>query len=141
MKKIVSILLVILWMAFIFIMSSFNSMDSSSQSNIIVNFIVELFNISNIDVVSLIVRKLAHFTEYFILGVLVANMLRYFDKKVYISIVICILYAISDEVHQLFVSGRSCQILDILIDSVGSSSGIILFFIFKKSKFYIENFR
>lgn len=137
MKKIISILLVILWMTFIFIMSSFNSAESSSQSNIIVNFIVRLFNISNIDVVSLIVRKLAHFTEYFILGVLVANMLRYFDKRIYISIFICILYAISDEIHQLFVLGRSCQVLDILIDSIGSCSGIILF---NKLKFLYRKF-
>lgn len=113
-------------------MSSFNSMKSSSQSGFIVNIIVNLFNISNVSVVSLIVRKLAHFTEYFVLGILVANMLRYCDKKVYIGVIICAIYAISDEVHQLFVLGRSCQLLDMVIDTIGSSVGIILFNIFRK---------
>lgn len=126
-KKIISTLLVIIWMAIIFIMSSFNATDSSNQSNFIVDIIVGIFNISNTEVISLIIRKLAHFTEYLILGVLVTNMLRYYNKKTYISIIICILYAISDEIHQLFVVGRSCQIMDMFIDSIGSFSGILLF--------------
>lgn len=113
-------------------MSSFNSVESSNQSNIIVNLIVDIFNFSNISTVSNVIRKLAHFTEYLILGILVANMLREYDKKAYVSIIICILYAISDEVHQLFVPGRSCQVLDMFIDTIGSSIGVVLLNIFKK---------
>ena len=131
-KKIISTLLVIIWMAIIFIMSSFNAADSSNQSNFIVDIIVCIFNINNTEIISVIIRKLAHFTEYLILGVLVTNMLRYYNKKTYISIIICILYAMSDEVHQLFVPGRSCQILDIIIDTLGSSTGIILYNILRK---------
>ena len=118
---------------FIFIMSSFNSTESSNQSNFIVNIIINIFNISNIEILSLIIRKLAHFTEYFILGILTYNMINNYNKKSYISIIICILYAISDELHQLFVPGRSCQVLDIIIDSIGSILGIyLLSFIIKK---------
>lgn len=133
MKKRISIILVIIWMMFIFIMSSFNSTESSNQSNFIVNIIINIFNISNIEILSLIIRKLAHFTEYFILGILTYNMINNYNKKSYISIIICILYAISDELHQLFVPGRSCQVLDIIIDSIGSILGIyLLSFIIKK---------
>ena len=120
MKKSISILLVILWMIFIFIMSSFNSTESSNQSNFIINIIINIFNINTTEILSLIIRKLAHFTEYFILGILVYNMIYNLNKKKYISIIICILYAISDEIHQLFVVGRSCNIIDILIDNFGS---------------------
>ncbi len=133
-KKIISILLVIIWMIFIFVMSSFDAVESSNQSNFIVDFIVNIFNINNVEIVSLIIRKLAHFTEYLILGILVSNMLRCFDKKIYLGIIICVLYAISDEVHQVFVPGRSCQVYDMLIDSFGSLSGILLVNMFIKRK-------
>lgn len=136
-RKIISIILVIIWMIVIFIMSSFTASESSGQSNFIVELIVSIFKFNNIELISLIVRKLAHFIEYFILGLLVFNMIRYYDKSIYIAIMICVLYAISDEIHQLFVVGRSCQIIDMMIDSIGSFSGIILFkLLIKKYKFY-----
>ena len=132
MKKRINILLVILWMILIFIMSSFNSTESSNQSNFIVDIITNLFNITNINLLSLIIRKLAHFTEYFILGILIYNLIHSYNKKIYIAIIICVLYAISDEIHQLFVPGRSCQLLDILIDTMGSIVGIYLLYFIKK---------
>lgn len=135
MKNKINILLVLLWMILIFIMSSFNSTESSNQSGFIVNIISGIFNINNIELLSLIIRKLAHFTEYFILGILTYNMFDSYNKKAYISIIICILYAISDEIHQIFVPGRSCQIMDITIDTLGSLLGIyLLLFIKKKHK-------
>jgi len=136
MKKRLSVILVIIWMLVIFIMSSFNSNDSSSQSNFIVNIISIIFNINNIDVLSLIIRKMAHFTEYLILGLLVCNLIKQYNKKMFIAFIICILYAISDEIHQLFVDGRSCQLFDIMIDSVGSTCGILLYNIKNIIKIY-----
>lgn len=130
-KKIINLLLVIIWMAVIFIMSSFDSTESSNQSNFIVDIISNILNINNIEIISFIIRKLAHFTEYLILGILISNLIHSYNKKTYISIIICILYAISDEIHQLFVTGRSCQILDIIIDSIGSILGIYLLIFIK----------
>ena len=132
MKKRINILLVITWMILIFIMSSFNSTESSNQSNFIVDIITNIFNATNIDLLSLIIRKLAHFTEYFILGILIYNLIHSYNKKLYIGIIICVIYAISDEIHQSFVPGRSCQLLDILIDSMGSTVGIYLLYFIKK---------
>lgn len=119
-KKITSILLVIIWMTLIFIMSSFNSVDSSNQSNFIVEIICNIFNIKNIEILSIIIRKTAHFTEYFILGLFVYNMVHTYNKKIYLAIIICVLYAISDEIHQIFVPGRQFKIIDICIDSIAS---------------------
>lgn len=132
MKKRISILLVILWMLFIFIMSSYNSTESANQSGFIVNIISNILSINNTDTLNFIIRKIAHFTEYFILGLLTHNMIYNYNKKTYISIIICILYAISDELHQLITPGRNYQIKDILIDSSGSILGIYLLFIYFK---------
>lgn len=131
-----STFLVLIWMTIIFIMSSFNAEDSANQSNFIVNIISNIFNIENVKLLSLIIRKLAHFTEYLILGTLVINMFTKNNaKKTYLlSILLCIIYAISDEIHQIFTPGRACQIKDILIDSVGSITGIYLFKLLKKRK-------
>lgn len=126
MTKKISTLLAIAWMIFIFIMSSFNSIESSSQSGFIVNIISNILNINNTEILSLIIRKLAHFTEYLILGILVSNAIHIHNKKIYLAIIICIIYAISDEIHQLFVPGRSCQITDICIDTLGTLTGIFL---------------
>lgn len=125
-------------MILIFTMSAFNSTESSNQSNFIVNIILDIFNITNIKLLSLIIRKLAHFTEYFILGILIYNLIHSYDKKIYMAIIICVLYAISDEIHQLFVPGRSCQLLDILIDSIGSIVGIYLLYLIKKYRLIVK---
>lgn len=135
-KNKLSIIPVIIWALTIFIMSSFNAEESANQSNFIVNIIASIFNINNISLLSLIIRKLAHFTEYLILGVLVINMFTKNNvRKSYIlSILLCIIYATSDEIHQIFTPGRACQIKDILIDSIGSITGIYLFKLLKERK-------
>lgn len=136
MKKQLSIILVLIWMIIIFIMSSFNAEDSANQSNFIVNIIANILNINNIELLNLIIRKLAHFTEYLILGVLVINMFTKNNAKKYylLSILLCIIYAISDEIHQFIIPGRACQIKDILIDSIGSITGIYLYKLISKRK-------
>lgn len=127
MKKL-NIIMPITWMIFIFIMSSFNSHESSQQSGVIVDFVAHILNINNHELLSLIVRKLAHFTEYLILGILIINLLKdYTNNPLFISIIICLIYATSDEFHQLFVPGRSCQLRDIMIDTLGSILGIFLY--------------
>lgn len=134
-KNKISLLLVILWMIFIFVMSSFDASSSSNQSNFIVDIITSIINIKDTELLSFIIRKLAHFTEYFILGILVINLITKYDKKIIIAILLCIIYATSDEIHQIFVPGRSCQITDIMIDSLGSIMGVYLYkLITKKCK-------
>lgn len=77
------------------------------------------------------VRKMAHFTIYMILGILVTLLVREynvsFNKCLFISLLVCLLYSISDEAHQLFVIGRSGEIRDVLIDTSGSFISIFVF--------------
>lgn len=74
-----------------------------------------------------IVRKAAHFSVYAMLGVLSLIACRNSKFKLYglVCAVICLLYAVSDEIHQYFVEGRSCELRDVLIDFSGSLVGIL----------------
>ena len=76
------------------------------------------------------VRTAAHIFEYFCLGALMSGAVRTtgFDGRaaLFTVLAVCVLYAASDEVHQLFVEGRSCQWEDVLADSFGSLAGITL---------------
>lgn len=75
-----------------------------------------------------IVRKSAHFTLYAILAVLTLLLARSYQISMKFSCAIsaayCLLFAISDEIHQLFVDGRSGQFSDVLLDFSGALVGI-----------------
>ncbi len=131
-SKLFSVVFTVAWMLFIFYMSSFDSSVSASQSNLVVDTLCTLFKNFDKNLVSLIVRKFAHFTEYLILGMLCLNMIKKCGLKNCLAILICVLYAASDEIHQIFVPGRSCRVMDILLDSFGSISGIIIYDLNKK---------
>ena len=82
------------------------------------------------------IRKTAHFTLYFILGVCAYFTLKSYgvsNKILIYSILLCLGLAIFDEIHQLFSGDRSFKIFDIFIDTCGSSlSNLIIYFISKK---------
>jgi VanZ family protein len=68
-----------------------------------------------------VLRKLAHVTEYAILGALLAHALRRRDA---LAVGLGIAYAATDELHQHFVPGRVGAPLDVLIDGVGVLVGV-----------------
>lgn len=72
--------------------------------------------------------KVLHVCAYSILGYLVARALGSYGlsgKQLFIrAFVLCVLYGISDEVHQLFVPHRHASVMDVLADGIGSSLGI-----------------
>jgi len=92
MKKYISLILLILWMIIIFIMSNFNSDASSNQSSFIIDILNKIIKIENIDFITFIIRKLAHLTEYLILGILMINCLKNFNIRncLLLSIILCI---------------------------------------------------
>lgn len=135
--KILSWTAVILWMALIFNLSS-QVADKSNQmstgiTEIIIKTLEKIAPDTDFDIKSFnhIVRKNAHFFAYLVLGVLVMNALRrskvYAIRSFILALGICILYAVSDEVHQLFVPGRGGQVMDVFIDSSGAIAGIGLY--------------
>lgn len=136
-------------MLVIFYMSAQPAAESNSLSTGITEQIIETLGrfisidvettTSNILVSQLnhYVRKSAHFITYFILGILVtfAMVKNGFKHKVFfISFLFCVLFAISDEVHQLFVPGRGGMLKDVMLDSLGSLVGIVFYFLAKKSE-------
>ena len=75
----------------------------------------------------LIIRKLGHFSEYMTLGFFIGNNKKKdFKKTVILSFLFSVIYASTDEFHQTFVVGRDGNIVDVLIDSIGSLVGILL---------------
>ncbi len=147
MKKI-NIILLIIWMIIIFLFSQDSGVSSSNKSdtlaNDVISFISDITNTdydklySKLDLVIHIIRKSAHFLEYFILGFLAIRVLKDYNaldtRLCVIGILLCFLYACSDEIHQLFVSERSGRISDVFIDTVGASLSIYLYYLFHKFK-------
>ena len=119
MRKIISIILVVVWMLVIFYLSNQNKVETNETTDII----YKLFHIKSDSLILFtLIRKSAHLIEYFILGILVYNMLKNFNISniLVCSIFICIIYSCTDEIHQLFIYERSFGITDILIDMMGS---------------------
>ena len=137
MHKLLSWIAVFLWMSLIFYLShqpaAQSSGLSSSVTEVIINTIETVAPQVKIEKGDLhhIVRKNAHFLYYLILGILALNALKMNGVRSYrgilLALLICILYAISDEVHQIFVPGRSGEIRDVIIDSSGSGIGILAY--------------
>ena len=84
-----------------------------------------------------LLRKGAHFVAFALLGILSMwtvtkkkNVGRTFRQNVpvlLISFTLCVLFAITDEVHQTFVPGRSGQVSDVLLDSAGIATGVLVY--------------
>ncbi len=137
----------ILVMAVIFYFSTMEGDDSAKTSGFFLNIVRQFaqevshhgLSLSAIASLHLIIRKIAHFTEYLCLGLSI--MFAFYDyfkgKKLSLLPIqaIATLYATTDEIHQYFVPGRYGTWSDVLIDSCGAFTGILIyFFIHKKRK-------
>ncbi|WP_461207185.1 VanZ family protein [Clostridium sp. DL1XJH146] len=145
---ILSWMAVILWMVLIFKLSSQVADTSNGLSKGITAKVIAIIEsvVSNVhldmDTFNHIVRKNAHFFAYFILGILAINAMRSIGKvlwsDVVITILFCVFYAMSDEIHQFYVPGRGPQIKDVFIDSMGALCGIIIYLLLKRKKNHIK---
>ena len=109
---------VIIWMAVIFFLSGIPDLKSGLKYDFIL-------------------RKLAHITEYFILTFLLYRAFKgaFNINGFYVFILptlAAFFYAISDEIHQSFIPGRTCAVRDVLIDSVGIIGFCVVIKIFNK---------
>lgn len=126
MKKIIKTLLFVSWLILIYSLSAETGDQSGSLSNGILLSIAKLLKISDtkafVDTFGFFIRKLAHFSEYFILYILTYECFKEYNcqKLIVVSVLFCVLYASFDEFHQLFVDGRCGQLSDVVIDSSGS---------------------
>jgi VanZ family protein len=118
---------VLLWMIFIFWMStdSFSSENTSSIIGPILQFLFPEITPAAVDMIHAGIRKCSHIIEYFILGALLFRAFRGDSKEnkswkwAGLSLMVAILYAASDEFHQSFTSTRGASIIDVGIDAVG----------------------
>ena len=149
MKKTISFIVLILWMIVIFSFSSADANKSTGTSDKVITTMIEIKDkitdqetpISEKEIIvknsSFYVRKIAHITEYLILGFLMFNLLKQYSvTNIYYAIILCVLYSCTDEFHQLFINGRSGSFRDVLIDTIGILLGTYLYkiLIIKKKK-------
>ncbi|MBP3939349.1 MAG: VanZ family protein [Clostridia bacterium] len=113
-------------MVMIFMFSSATGEESEAVSQNLLSKIIEF--IGNY-VSHNFLRKLAHFCEFAALGFCVTGAVHFtFGKrKFYVPLIPCILYAVSDEVHQHFVPERACRVFDMFVDTCGIMTGIGIF--------------
>mgnify|MGYP001061325517 FL=1 len=135
-KKLILWILIFIWMITIFMFSAQNGDESSELSQGFLRTFILRFTPDNIseDIVNMmeyIIRKCAHMTEYAVFGILVfyqIKLYRLFEKewnRIVMAVICVMIYASTDEIHQLFVGGRSGRFTDVLIDTAGGFIGIL----------------
>lgn len=114
------------------------SNQSATESSIISDSVEKYlsnFNMLNIILTMIPIRKIAHFTLYALLSGAIFTFIRqtYVFTKIqtyYIfSFIATVIYAITDEYHQIFINGRSAELKDILIDASGCTLALIMNYI------------
>ena len=135
-KKVISLFLLFLIVVIsvqIFSFSAQTGEESGSISRKLTEKILDVFGWEDMSVETAhhIVRKLAHFSEYALLGALICLFFLCILKRELgcirigaISFVITAMYAATDEFHQLFVPERAGSVGDVLIDSAGALLGV-----------------
>lgn len=143
-------------MIFIFSMSSQKADDSKRSSGNTIRFFLRIF-VGDFDSLPQaeqdemienwqhIARKGAHFTVYMVLGALFCQAYYGFTDKggflIPASVLSAALFAASDELHQLFVPGRSGEIADIALDSGGALLGVLLSYLITSFSIKIKHRR
>lgn len=125
---------VILWMGLIFCFSAQPAVESGNVSMgitaVIIKFIAQLFDAANLnaDWMDYVLRKTAHCVVYLALALLTVNAFRSSGvngiKAPGAAFLVTLLYACSDEIHQLFVPGRAGMPEDVAIDALGAAFGL-----------------
>lgn len=145
-ERIIFAVLTIVTFVIIFIFSSQNGDESGSTSREFTKKIIEILQIDKnlsesekenlIENLQFVIRKLAHFTIYTIAGMNIYGFVNTFDmkkkNKILGALLVGIIYAISDEIHQMFSGDRTPAIRDVVIDSCGVLFGICMFLAINK---------
>lgn len=127
-------LLVIGIMATVFFFSSQSGGESNHLSQGILKHILSFFQISvdppKLDQYNLVLRKIAHFSLYFLLGTGAMGFLLTTPLKkrycIILSILFCVLFAATDEYHQFLLGTRNGNVIDVLLDTMGAMTSLAL---------------
>lgn len=137
-------------MGAIFTFSSQISDKSSNTSGNTIRFILNKLQITKnmseqqenelVETLQAPIRKIAHFSIYSLGGIISYMLFSQYEisnkNRIIYSLALCAVYAITDEIHQYFVPGRSCELRDMLIDSSGALLGIFITHMIKKYSKY-----
>lgn len=129
---VLSWLLVLVILGFIFSLSAQDAEESKELSDSLVN---RIFQWIELYIDGELIRKFAHMLEFTALSFSLYNaILTTFElKKAHlISLALTVICAVGDEIHQFFVPGRAFQLSDILIDSIGAIIGVVAYLIMYK---------
>lgn len=145
-KKLISTSILILWMVMIFAFSNQNAITSNKVSDkVTVKTLTTVSEVTGkelseskkkelVENSRFMVRKMAHFTLYFFLGIIIYITLASYGvpkNKIIYSIIFCFIASILDEFHQLFTSGRTSRMFDVFIDTSGGIVSSLLIFMFR----------
>lgn len=141
-------ILAIIWMCVIFFFSAQTKEESSvvsegfsyrmvSSTGLLFHLHIDEEQLREIaGAIERFVRKGAHMTEFAILALLLYGWLCRWQlsrlRRAAAAMILAVLYACSDEVHQLFVAGRAGRFSDVLIDSAGVVLGMTVFLLILK---------
>jgi len=122
----VSLIIVIALLVLIFCLSHQNGEDSTETSGWFTSLLNFIFPF---EFTEDFVRTMAHFSEFACLSFFMNNLfVSYKDKLTPVfACALSFFYAITDEIHQIFVPGRACQFLDMMVDLAGIVSGMIVY--------------
>ena len=133
----ISWILVVICMGIIFALSAQVATESAELSG---SFIRAIFQLIGIEPEQEGIRTGAHCLEFMGLALLMFNAIyATWEKKItpLIAFAGTVVYAVTDEIHQIFVPGRAFQLSDILVDSTGALIGVIASFVILKIILYI----
>lgn len=134
---IISWILVVACMGVIFSLSAQNGEESSDLSG---SFVMAILQWLKIDIDEGFLRSCAHCLEFMGLSVLIFNATYSTWGSKFTPLVAfmgAVLYAVVDEIHQIFVPDRAFQLSDILVDSTGALIGVIASFVILQFILYI----
>ena len=111
---------ILLWSAIIFVFSTsaFSAANTAKVVSPIVRWFFPTITWVTLGLINSLIRKSAHFTEYAILfWLLIRGPLK---ERPLMAMAVCVVYALTDEAHQIFVLGRTASIYDVALDSTGA---------------------
>lgn len=146
-KKAAKTAIVVIWMIVIFWFSQKPADESTDMSQSVGHVVADVFvrdyqewdtdeQERFVEHIDFGVRKTAHAMEYMVLGMLLTILILEYQQEIrkcaVYSLGVSVLYATSDEIHQIFIAGRSCRLMDVGIDSIGAICGIALIMLWRK---------
>ena len=144
--KYVKCIIAIICCIIIFSFSAVPATASTKQSKGLTYNVIKLLNVNKLSEKELtkltkkvnpLVRKIAHFSIYMILAIVTYMFIEELNiksksekerlrKNIIYTCIFCIIYAVFDEIHQIYVPGRTGKAIDVIIDTLGSCMGIAI---------------